>query len=172
MRAAVAGGNAVGVALEKLFGAFRPGEAHFDAHAVLLFEYERLLVNWHGVLFRHDLFQEGEDAVFVMKDFLAAIHFVVPDDLEPLVNVAGDFKSLANDIGVEFGTREDLRIRLEADGCSRAAGRAEFLQLPLALPWRNSISHSAPSHLMVATNRFDSALTTDALTPCRPPLVL
>jgi hypothetical protein len=52
--------------------------------------------------------------------------------------------------------------------------RAEPICLsgPVGLPCLKRISHCEPSRFTVATSSFDSALTTDAPTPCRPPAVL
>jgi hypothetical protein len=47
-----------------------------------------------------------------------------------------------------------------------------FLRAPVAWPCLNRISHCAPSRRTVAINSFDSAFTTLAPTPCRPPAVL
>ena len=63
------------------------------------------------------------------KTSFLPVDLIVPDDLQPLVDVAGDFEALANDIGIELGAREDLRIGLEPNGGSGAAGGAELFQL-------------------------------------------
>ncbi len=47
-----------------------------------------------------------------------------------------------------------------------------FLTPLTGAPCLNRCSHVAPSRLTVATSSFDSALTTDAPTPWRPPAVL
>src|SRR5512143_897252 len=44
-----------------------------------------------------------------------------------------------------------------------------FLRLPLGFPRENSWVHSYPSRQTVAMNTSDSAFTTDAPTPWRPP---
>ena len=51
------------------------------------------------------------------------------------------------------------------------AGPSFFSPLT-GLPCLNRISHCVPSRFTVATSSFDSALTTLAPTPCRPPAVL
>ena len=47
-----------------------------------------------------------------------------------------------------------------------------FLGGPRGFPCLNRCSHSAPSRRTVATSSFDSAFTTLAPTPWRPPAVL
>ncbi len=47
-----------------------------------------------------------------------------------------------------------------------------FFSPPSATPRLNVISHSAPSRFTRATSFVDSAFTTLAPTPCRPPAVL
>jgi hypothetical protein len=47
-----------------------------------------------------------------------------------------------------------------------------FFNAPAGCPCLNRCSHSAPSRRIVATSSFDSALTTLAPTPWRPPAVL
>ena len=47
-----------------------------------------------------------------------------------------------------------------------------FFTAPTGTPCLNRCSHVAPSRFTVATSSFDSALTTLAPTPCRPPAVL
>jgi hypothetical protein len=47
-----------------------------------------------------------------------------------------------------------------------------FFSGPVGLPRLKIISHSAPSRFTCARNSVDSAFTTLAPTPCRPPAVL
>ena len=47
-----------------------------------------------------------------------------------------------------------------------------FCSGPDGLPRLNAISHSAPSRFTCARSSVESALTTLAPTPCRPPAVL
>ena len=47
-----------------------------------------------------------------------------------------------------------------------------FFNVPTGCPCLKRSSHSAPSRRTVATSSFDSALTTLAPTPWRPPAVL
>ena len=47
-----------------------------------------------------------------------------------------------------------------------------FFRAPWTWPRLNDISHSAPSRFTRASRSVDSAFTTLAPTPCRPPAVL
>ncbi len=47
-----------------------------------------------------------------------------------------------------------------------------FTMFPWAWPFRNSICHSAPPRFTFATSFVESAFTTEAPTPWRPPDVL
>ena len=47
-----------------------------------------------------------------------------------------------------------------------------FFRLPSGRPCLNDISHWKPSRFTVATSSRESAFTTLAPTPCRPPAVL
>ena len=61
-------------------------------------------------------------------------------------------------------------VRLEVDRGAVAAERADLLDLArAAMPFAYVCSYSKPSRRTVAMSFFDSALTTDAPTPCRPP---
>jgi hypothetical protein len=63
-----------------------------------------------GAFLCEDLVQDREDALVMLEDLPLAAGLIIPDDLQSLVNVAGDLEPLADGLGVELRAREDLRI--------------------------------------------------------------
>ena len=108
----------------------------------------------------------------MLEDVLLPGRLVLERDLDATVQVAGDLQPLADDLRIEFDLREDLRVGLEVDGRAGAARRADFLQAAGRLTLLEGHLVLVAVALDVATSSRDSALTTLAPTPCRPPAVL
>jgi hypothetical protein len=105
----------------------------------------------------------------VLEHVARLCRFVFEDDLDPLMQVAGDLEPLADDRGVELDLRKDGGVRMKVDGRTGAARGTIFFSGPIGCP---AFEPTARRRLTVATSSFERALTALAPTPCRLPAVL
>ena len=175
VRAAGAGGDAVDVAADVLVGRLGPLQRELDADvavAPVAGQRERRLVDGALLALDDQPVQVGGDAVFVDEGVARAGRLLDEGQLEAAVQVARRLEALAHQRGVELDAREDRRVGMELDGGAGAARRAGLHQVAL----RHALLEALFPRVAVAPDggdqSFDSALTTLAPTPCRPPAVL
>ena len=123
VRAARAGRDPVDVALQQLVGRLGPLQHQLGAETVLLEQREGRLVDRLEAALGDDLPLELHQPFGVLERLLLAVRLVVEHHLQPLVEVARDLETLADDRRLELDLREDRRVGMEEDRRPGAARR-------------------------------------------------